>query len=67
VPGLAYSSLRVREKYIVTNNGEKFEVEVEKILSANDFLLKDIHTLEKYLMSDLTQFGKGNDWLITEY
>ena len=66
MPGLSYSSLRVRELYTIVNHGERYDVEVVSILSSKDFLLKDIHTLETIKMSEITQFGKGKDWLITE-
>jgi hypothetical protein len=65
--GLAFSSLRVGESYRITNFGEVFEVKLVKMLSNQNCLLQDIHSLEKLTLDDLVQFGKGNDWSITEY
>lgn len=65
--GLAYSSLRAGKKYWLKNYGEKFEFEILEIVSPREFLLKDLHTLENYYMSDLTRFGKGEDFEIREY
>ena len=59
--GLAFSSLRVGERYRLINYGEIFEFELLKILDGNEFLLKDLFTLETYRMSQLIGFGKGDD------
>ena len=59
--GLAFSSLRVGERYRLINFGELFEFELFKILDGNEFLLKDLSTLETYRMSQLIGFGKGDD------
>ena len=59
--GLAFSSLRVGERYRLINYGELFEFELLKILDGNEFLLKDLLTLETYRMSQLIGFGKGDD------
>ena len=59
--GLAFSSLRVGERYRLVNYGELSEFELLKILDGNDFLLKDLFTLETYRMSQLIGFGKGDD------
>ena len=59
--GLAFSSLRVGERYRLTNYGECFEFELISILEKDEFLLKDLFTLETYKMSQLLGFGKGDD------
>lgn len=64
--GLAYSSLRVGKKYFLKNYGERFDFEILEIVDPREFLLKDIHTLETYHMSDLTKYGKGQDFEIRE-
>lgn len=64
--GLSYSSLRVGQRYWLKNFGERFDFEILEILHPGEFLLKDINTLEKYYMSELTKYGKGNDFEIRE-
>ena len=64
--GIAYSSLRAGKKYKLTNYGEQYEFTIEDVGGDGDFNLKDIHTLERYRMSDLTRFGKGEDFSIWE-
>tara|TARA_X000001036_G_C20621048_1_gene783085 strand:- start:1196 stop:1399 length:204 start_codon:yes stop_codon:yes gene_type:complete len=59
--GLAFSSLRVGERYRLTNFGEYFEFELISILDRDEFLLKDLFTLETYKMSQLIGFGRGDD------
>ena len=63
---LAFSSIRVGKKYRLENLGETSEFEVIENLGWKDFKLKDIHTLEKYKMSDLIKYGKGKDYSLWE-
>lgn len=63
--GLSFDVLRVGKKYRLINFGEKFEFEIERIL-IHDFSVKDLHSLERYLLKDLLKFGKGTDFEIRE-
>ncbi|MEQ8470468.1 MAG: hypothetical protein RIC35_04750 [Marinoscillum sp.] len=64
--GISFSSLRAGHKYWLKNFGERFEFEILEVLPSEDFKLKDLNTLESYLMSDLTMYGKGNDFEIRD-
>jgi hypothetical protein len=64
--GLALSSLRVGKKYRLTNFGDTNEFVIERVLSSNDFSVKDLLTLERYRLKDLYKFGKGKDFEIQE-
>lgn len=64
--GLAFSSMRVGKKYRLINYGEKSEFTLVEVVSRNDYKLKDIFSLEFYFMSDLTRFGKGEDFELRE-
>lgn len=64
--GLALNSLRAGKKYWLVNYGEKREFEILEVLPPEDFRLKDIHTLEEYLFSDIIRYGKGDDYEIRE-
>ncbi len=63
---LAFSSIRVGKKYRLTNYGEVAEFEVLESLGRSDFGVKDLHTLEKYRMSELVKYGKGKDYSLWE-
>jgi len=63
--GLAFDVLRVGKKYRLVNYGERNEFEILKIL-VGDFELKDLHTLERYRMTELIRFGRGSDFEIRE-
>lgn len=65
--GLAFSSMRVGESYKLINYGEISEFKLVEVLNRNDYRLQDIHTLERYNMSDLTKFGKGGDFELREF
>ena len=63
---LAFNNLRKGNKYRLRNHGEVFEFWVIDILEENVYQLKDLHTLELYLLHELVQFGKGKDYDLTE-
>lgn len=64
--GLAFSSMRVGKKYRLLNFREKSEFTLVEVEGRNDYRLRDIHTMEYYMMSDLTRFGKGEDFELRE-
>ncbi len=64
--GLSFDVLRVGKKYRLVNLGDKYEFEIERIQVNGDFKVKDIHTLERYLLKDTIKFGKGKDFEIRE-
>jgi hypothetical protein len=63
--GLSFDVLRVGHRYYMINHGDRYEFEIERIL-ADDFKVKDIHTLERFLLKDVLKFGKGKDFEIRE-
>jgi hypothetical protein len=64
--GLSFDVLRNGKKYRMVNHGERFDFIIEYILANGDFKVKDIHTLERFLLKDLIKFGKGKDFEIRE-
>lgn len=66
MPGLSFGVLRNGKKYSLINHGERFEFEIEYILANGDFKVKDLHTLERYLLKDLIKYGQGKDFEIRE-
>lgn len=64
--GLSFNALRVGKKYRLINFGDTYEFEVERILVNDDFKVKDLHTLERFLLKDTIKFGKGNDFELRE-
>ena len=66
IRGLSFDSLRVGKKYKLVNYGETYEFEVEYILTNHDFKVKDLFTLERYLLKDVIKFGRGKDFEIRE-
>jgi len=63
--GLAFSSMRIGKKYRLINYGEKSEFVLTEVLG-RDYKLCDLHSMESYLMSDLIQYGKGEDFELRE-
>jgi len=64
--GLSFNALRVGKKYRLVNFGDTYEFEVERILANDDFKVKDLHTLERYILKDTIKFGRGKDFEIRE-
>lgn len=64
--GLSLDVLRVGKRYRVLNFGENHELEIEERTTDSDFKVKDLHTLERYRLSDIYRFGKGKDFEIRE-
>ena len=64
--GLSFGVLRVGKKYRLVNYGDKYEFEIEIILPNGDFKVKDLNTLERYLLKETIKFGTGKDFEIRE-
>lgn len=64
--GLAVNAMRVGLQYRLVNFDETYEFETIRKLQEDNFLLKDLHTLEKYELNDLMKYGRGKDFEITE-
>ena len=63
---MSFDVLRVGKKYRLVNYQEKYEFEIERILANGDFKVKDIHTLERFLLKDTIKYGVGKDFEIRE-
>ncbi|MCI0750887.1 MAG: hypothetical protein L0Y35_03545 [Flammeovirgaceae bacterium] len=66
IKGLSLNALRVGKKYRLVNYGDTYEFVIEYILANGDFKVKDIHTMERYLLKDTIKLGKGKDFEIRE-
>ncbi|ELR72192.1 hypothetical protein C900_01746 [Fulvivirga imtechensis AK7] len=64
--GLSINAMRVGLQYRLVNFDEVYEFETLKKLQEDNFLLKDLHTLEKYELHDLVKYGRGKDFEIRE-
>ena len=62
---ISFETLRTGKKYFLTNYGDEFQFEVLEI--TDDYIkVKDILTLEPYLLGDLVKYGKGKDYDLQE-
>ncbi len=64
--GLSLDVLRVGKRYRVINFGDRHDFVIERVLTNGDFNVKDIHTLERYRLKEIFQFGKGHDFEIRD-
>lgn len=63
---LSFDNLRKGKKYVLQNYGEKFEFQVVDMPEEGEFLVKDLHTLDTYLLQELLQYGRGKDFDMQE-
>jgi hypothetical protein len=55
-----------RLRALAANFSNRYEIEIERILVNGDFKVKDLNTLERFLLKDTIKFGKGKDFEIRE-
>ena len=63
---ISLNNIRRNKKYVLINHGEKFEFTVKEIQNEDEFLLKDLNSLEEYYMSELLAQGIGGDYSLWE-
>jgi hypothetical protein len=63
---LAWSSLQTGHLYNIRNYGEEVEFEVVDIKADGDIMARHRHTLEIFLLSEITRYGKGKDFDLQE-
>ena len=63
---LAISSLQTGHRYIIQNYGEKVEFEVVDLQDDGDVKARHLLTLEVFMLSEITRYGKGDDYDLQE-
>ena len=63
---ISFDTIRTGKRYFFRNYGEESKFEVLDIMTDGDFRLKDLMTLEVFLLSDLVRYGKGDDYELQE-
>ncbi|ARS35062.1 hypothetical protein [Pontibacter actiniarum] len=59
---ISIDNLRKGNKYRLTNYGETVDFQVVEIQEENVYKIKDLLTLETYLLHELIKYGKGKDY-----
>ena len=63
---ISMDNLRRGKKYRLTNYGESFEFQVVDMPEEGAYRVKDLNTLDIYLLHDLVKYGKGQDFDLNE-
>jgi hypothetical protein len=63
---ISMDNLRRGKKYRLTNYGEKFEFQVVEMPEEGIYKVKDLNTLDIFLLHDLVKYGKGKDFDLDE-
>ncbi|MEN8248482.1 MAG: hypothetical protein ABFS32_06085 [Bacteroidota bacterium] len=58
----SFNIIRTGKNYRLVNYGEEYKFEVLEIMNDEDCVIRSLDTLETYQLSDLTKFGKGDDF-----
>lgn len=63
---ISIDNLRKGKKYRLTNYGEEFDFQVIEMPEEGVYKVKDLTTLDIYLLHDLVRYGKGKDYDLDE-
>ena len=63
---MSIDTLRVGHRYIIKNYGEATEFELVRIDDDDDYIIRDLNSLEVYNFKVLIQYGKGKDYDLYE-
>ena len=63
---MAIDTLRVGHRYSLTNYGEVTEFELLRIENEDDYIVRDLNSLETYNLNVLVDYGKGKDYDLVE-
>lgn len=63
---MSHDNMRVGKNYFLQNHGETTSFSVLETEGSNDFKIKDLLTLDKYLFGDLIRYGIGDDFELYE-
>lgn len=63
---ISFDNLRKGKKYVMENYGERHEFQVLDMPEEGAFLVKDLQTLEVFLLHDLIRYGRGKDFDMQE-
>ncbi|MGN6648306.1 MAG: hypothetical protein ACTHJT_17405 [Cytophaga sp.] len=63
---ISLDTIRIGKKYYIINYGERHEFIVLRRIAENNYLVKDLLTLEKYELQEFIVYGKGDDFELFE-
>jgi hypothetical protein len=63
---MSIDTLRVGHRYILNNYGETTEFELIRIEKVDDYIIRDLNSLEVYNLKVLIEYGKGKDYNLYE-
>ena len=63
---ISIDTIRIGKKYYIVNYGERHEFIVLRRIAENNFLVKDLLSLEKYELQEFIAYGKGSDFELFE-
>jgi len=63
---MSIDNMRIGKNYFIRNHGEKTSFTVLETAGENDFVIKDLLTLETYHFGQLITYGIGEDFELYE-
>ena len=63
---MSIDTLRVGHRYTLSNYGETTEFELVRIENEDDYIIRDLNSLEVYNLKALIEYGQGKDYDLYE-
>ena len=63
---VSIDTLRIGNRYTLINFGEVTHFELIRISNPNEYMVKDLNSLEVFNMKSLIEYGKGKDYDLFE-
>ena len=63
---ISLDTLRVGHRYSLINFGERTDFELLHIDRGEDYIIRDLHSLEIFSLRVLIEYGKGKDYDLYE-
>ena len=63
---ISIDTLRVGHRYTLINFGETVDFELTRIENEDDYIIRDLYSLEVFDLKVLIEYGKGKDYDLFE-
>lgn len=62
----SFNILRVGKRFRMINLGDEYDFIVMKVTTQGEYTVKDLYSLEEYILDDVLKYGVGKDFSLIE-
>jgi len=62
----SFNILRVGKRFRMMNLGDEYDFIVMKVTTKGEYYVKDLYSLEEYILDDVLKYGVGKDFSLIE-